>query len=140
MLRRLETWLHQHLFKVGWLTTKNFQTTTILYYTFFLPGVVLHEFTYWLAAGLLNVRAERAIQWPEAQDIGELKLNFVKLAPRSSPWRVAIITLCPLIVGILVVVLIANSIFQLPALLAISTPVTLQNLNQSQKSGVWSNT
>jgi hypothetical protein len=133
VLRRLETWLHQHLFKVGWLTTKNFQTTTILYYTFFLPGVVLHELTYWLAAGLLNVRAERAIQWPEKQEIGELKLNFVKLAPRSSLWRVAIITLCPLIIGILTITLIANNIFQLPSLLAASTPVTLQNLNSARQ-------
>ena len=87
-MRRLERWLHQHMFKVGWLLTKNLQTTTILYYTFFLPGVVLHEFIYWLVAGILNVRAERAIAWPEAQAIAELKLNFIKLARNTSRIKV----------------------------------------------------
>ncbi len=86
-MRRLERWLHQHIFKVGWLLTKNLQTTTILYYTFFLPGVVLHEFIYWLFAGFINVRAERAIAWPEAQAIAELRLNFIRLARNTGRIR-----------------------------------------------------
>jgi hypothetical protein len=104
LLRRIERWLHQHIFKVGWLMTKNFQTTTILYYTFFLPGVVLQQVIYWLVAGMLNVRgkveipffkrepkepkttkqAKGAVPPPEkpAQttiDISKLKPNFVTL-------------------------------------------------------------
>jgi hypothetical protein len=91
------------VFKVGWLLTKNFQTTTILYYTFLLPGVVLYEFSYWLVAGLLNVRADRAISWPQKQEIAELKLNFVKLHKSAGAVKVGIISLAPLIVGVVVV-------------------------------------
>lgn len=122
VLRRLETWLHQHIFKVGWLTTKDFQTTTILYYAFFLPGVLLYEVIFWLAAGLLNVRAERSIKWPEAQEIGELRLNFVQLAPRAAPLRVAIITTIPFVTAILVMWYIANNIFAVPVVLDTLTP------------------
>jgi len=132
VLRWLETWLHQHIFKVGWLTTKDFQTTTILYYTFFLPGVVLYEIMYWLAAGLLNVRSQSEISWPKPQEIGELKLNFVKVAPRTSPVRVAIIETIPLITGLLLVWYIANNVFELPLVLDTlvpeDTPVTMQSL------------
>ena len=111
ILRGLERWLHQHIFKIGWLVTQNFQTTTILYYTFFLPGVVLHEVVYWLIAGILNIRAEQSLKWPEAQQIGELKLNFVKLSAEADVYRRAIITAAPLIVGLLVIGLIAENIF-----------------------------
>ncbi len=109
--------MHQHIFKVGWLVTKSFQTTTILYYTFFLPGVVVYEVVYWLAAGALNVRAERAIQWPEAQEIGELRLNFVKLSRRASTWRVRIIGFMPLIASLTLIWLIAISILDLDTII-----------------------
>ena len=71
LFRQIERWLHQHIFKVGWLLTNNFQTTTVLYYILFLPGILLHECSLWLAAGILNVRAERAIEFPAEQEIGE---------------------------------------------------------------------
>lgn len=109
LLRRLERWLHQHIFKVGWLLTKNFHTTTILFYAFFLPGVFLHELSYWLAAGILNVRAERAIQWPEKQEIAQLRLTFIRLR-NPSPLRLAIITAAPLVTGLVAIWFIANSV------------------------------
>jgi hypothetical protein len=68
-----------------------------------LPGVVLYEFSYWLVAGLLNVRADRAISWPQKQEIAELKLNFVKLHKSAGTVKVGIISLAPLIVGIVAV-------------------------------------
>ncbi len=77
-MRSLERWLHQHIFKVGWLLTKNLHTTTILYYTVFLPGVFLHELIVWFTAGILNVRATGDFKFPDKQEIAELKLNFVK--------------------------------------------------------------
>jgi hypothetical protein len=113
MFRQMERWLHQHIFKVGWLMTRNYQTTTILYYTFFLPGVILHEVIYWLVAGILNVRAEMTITWPEKQEIGELKLNFVKLSNRVETYKKNIISLAPLIVGLLLIWHIANNVFRI---------------------------
>jgi len=110
--KQIERWLHQHIFKVGWLITQNLHTTTILYYTFFLPGVVLHELILWLVAGILNVRADRAIVMPEKQDIGELKLNFVKINPRTETYKKAIITFSPLIVGVVFIWHVATNIFR----------------------------
>ncbi len=118
-LRRIERWLHQHIFKVGWLVTHNYQTTTILYYTFFLPGVVLHEVIYWLVAGIFNVRAEHSIQWPDVQEIGELKLNFVQISNRAAAWRKAIISIAPLVAGILATWFIAENILQITAAVAV---------------------
>ncbi len=115
LLRQFERWLHQHIFKVGWLLTQNYQTTTILYYTFFLPGILIHEIVYWLTAGILNVRADRAIQWPEKQEIGELHLKFVRISNRASPIRKAIITVAPLAVGVLIIWYVANNQFNINA-------------------------
>ncbi|MCB9459894.1 MAG: hypothetical protein H6670_09605 [Anaerolineaceae bacterium] len=105
--------MHQHIFKVGWLLTQNYETTTILYYTFFLPGIILHEVIYWLVAGLLDVRAERSIKWPEKQEIGELRLNFVQLARRTGRIQRAIISSAPLIIGLVIVWLMATNIFDI---------------------------
>ncbi len=113
-MRRLERWLHEHLFKVGWLVTKNQRTTTILYYTFFLPGVFLHEFVRWLVAGLLNVRAERAIKIPDEQSIAELKLTFVRIHKNTSDFKASIISASPLIVGIVIIWWISQFALDLP--------------------------
>jgi hypothetical protein len=110
VLRQLERWLHQHIFKVGWLITKSFQTTTIFYYTFFLPGVFLHEVSYWLAAGMLNVHAKGSIRWPEPQEIAELDLSFVEISKNITPVKLALITLAPIIAGLISVWFIANNI------------------------------
>jgi hypothetical protein len=112
-MRRLEGWLHQHIFKVGWLLTKNLHTTTILYYTFFLPGVFFHEFVLWLVAGVLNVRAERAIAWPEAQAIAELRLNFIKLARNTSAFKLAVINIAPLIAGLALITFVLTNVFDI---------------------------
>ncbi len=119
VMRRLERWLHQHIFKVGWLLTKNLHTTTVLYYTFFLPGVVLHQVVYWLAAGILDVRADRAIAWPEAQAIAELNLNFIKLAPRTNRIKIAIISIAPLISGLALIWLISSDVLNLNVVVAL---------------------
>ncbi|GAB4510616.1 MAG: hypothetical protein OHK0046_07770 [Anaerolineae bacterium] len=128
LLRAIEQWLQQHIFKVGWLLTKNFQTTTILYYTFFLPGILLYEVVYWLAAGLLDVRAERAFSWPEKQEIGQLKLNFVKLSKKASPAKVTLINTAPLLVGLVIIWFIATSIMNIPAVLETLTSGTRNSL------------
>lgn len=109
--------MHQHIFKVGWLVTKQYQTTTILYYAFFLPGIILNELIFWLAAGFLNVSAERTIAWPEKQEIGELKLDFIRLSKNVTPFRFAIISTMPLLVGMIAVWHIANNVLNVPLFL-----------------------
>jgi hypothetical protein len=124
-LGEMRKWLYQHLFKVGWLLTKNLQTATVLFYTFFLPGVLLHEFVRWLAAGILNVRAERAISWPETQQIAELKLNFVKLARSTSAFSIAVIEGAPFLVSLVTIWLVAHNTLQVAA---ITSPVQVRGI------------
>ena len=111
VFRRAERWLHQHIFKVGWLLSNDFRITTIVYYIIFLPGIALHELTLWLAAGVLNVRAVRALQFPEEQDIGELRLNFVKLSHSASPRMHGLISLAPVLAGASALWAIATFVF-----------------------------
>ncbi len=127
-MRSLEGWLHQHMFKVGWLLTKNLHTTTILYYTFFLPGVVLHEVLVWLVAGMLNVRAEGAIKMPEKQEIAALKLNFVKLDKKVSQFKLAVISIAPLIGGIVFIWFVTNNIFDIGGFLEIASSGELEDI------------
>lgn len=102
---------------MGWLVTKQYQTTTILYYAFFLPGILLNQAIFWLAAGFLNVSAERTIAWPQKQEIGELKLDFIRLSKNVSSVRFAIISTAPLLVGLVSVWLIANNVLNVPTFL-----------------------
>lgn len=134
LLRQLERWLHQHIFKVGWLVTNQFQTTTILYYAFFLPGIVLNQFIVWAVAGLLNVRADRSIAWPEKQEIGELKLNFIKLSKNVGAFRLAVISTAPLLIAIAVIWHIANNILNIPGFLSMMRDGTLTNLTEAINS------
>ncbi len=117
-LGQMRRWLYQHIFKVGWLLTKNLRTTTILFYVFFLPGVLVYEFIYWLAAGFLDVRAERAFTWPEAQQIAELRLNFVKLSKAAGAFRIALISIAPFVIGTLIIWLVAHGILNVDAFAA----------------------
>lgn len=113
-MRQMERWLHRHIFKVGWLLTRNFDTTTLLYYTFFLPGIVVNQFVRWLVAGLLDVRADAAISLPQKQEIGELNLNFIQINTRGiSSFKLAIIKITPFIAGLVLVLLIAEHIFDI---------------------------
>lgn len=113
-MRQMERWLHRHIFKVGWLLTRDFNTTTLLYYTFFLPGIVVNQFVRWLVAGLLDVRADAAIGLPQKQEIGELNLNFVQINTRGiSSLKLAIIKITPFVAGLILVLLIAEHIFDI---------------------------
>lgn len=111
--RQIERWLHQHVFKVGWLVTNSFQTTTILYYILFLPGILLHEFSVWVVARLLRVRVERVIGFPEQQHVGEIRLNFVRMPQQAGALRSALIRFAPLPTGMLCLWLITAHVFRL---------------------------
>ncbi len=128
VFRQIERWLHQHIFKVGWLLCKNFQVTTVLYYILFLPGILLHEITLWLAAGILRIRAERAIAFPARQEIGELRLNFIRLSPSSGRARRSLATLAPFAAGALCLWLVAIHVFNWREVAAIAAAGSIDAL------------
>jgi len=112
-----EKWIHSHLYGVGWLLTNDNRSATALYYIILFPGVFVHEFTQWLVAGALNVPTRRVMAWPEAQNDGTLRLDFVKI--KETDWvRSAIIGATPLIAGIVLILLISNGILNLEEFLA----------------------
>ncbi len=117
LLTYAEKWVHRHLFGVGWVLTNNKKTATALYYVLLLPGVFVHEFTQYLVAGALNVRIRRVIAWPEAQDNGTLRLNFITLQ-RARPLERAIIGAAPLGVGLTLVWVISTQILNLEEVLS----------------------
>lgn len=128
LFRSAERWLHQHIFKVGWLLTRNHQITTILYYIVFLPGALLHEAVRWLATGALNARASRVIKLPQKQEIDKLELNFIKLAPGAHLIKRAVIAAAPLVAGLLALWVIAMNAFALETVLSIAAPGQLDDV------------
>ncbi|MFQ3646811.1 MAG: hypothetical protein SNJ80_07760, partial [Anaerolinea sp.] len=125
LFRQMERWLHQHIFKLGWLLTRNSRVTTVLYYTLFFPGILLHEVVSWLVAGMLNVHATQSIQWPQSQEVGELRLNFVRINPNIPAWKRFVIALSPLVVGMLLTWHIAENVFQLEVIFAMMSTGSL---------------
>jgi len=113
------------------LLTNNFQVTTVLYYILFLPGILLHEVTLWLAASILNLRAERAIGFPEQQEIGELRLNFIRVSPGSGPIRHTLTKLAPIGSGLACLWLIASQIFNWQDAAAIAASGSIDDLAEA---------
>jgi len=124
----MERWLHQHLFKVGWLLTKDFRTTTVLFYVLFLPGIVLHEVALFFAASFLNVRAERVLTFPQVQEIADLKLNFIRLSTKGARWKTALLELAPPAVGVIVISAIANGVLDISAALSVMRTGDLKDI------------
>ncbi len=93
-----------------------------------MPGILLHELARWLTAGLLNVWAERAIQFPEPQEIGELRLNFIRIAADTGVVKRLIISATPLALGLTALWAIGARIFNWRALMGIAAPGSLDDL------------
>ncbi len=109
-----ERWIHSHLFGVAWLATNSRRSATALYYLLLLPGVFVHELTQYLVAGALNVPIQRVIAWPEAQEDGTLRLDFVQVKDQRR-LSAAIIGAAPLLVGLGIVWVISNHVLDLDA-------------------------
>ncbi len=106
----------------------------MVYYILFLPGIALYELSLWLAAGILKVRAERAIAFPEEQAIGELRLTFVKLSPTAGAVKRSLITLAPILTGALALWAIATQIFDWRAILDYAAAGTVDGFAQALAS------
>lgn len=96
-----------------------------------------------MGAGLFNVSAERSISWPEKQEIGELKLDFIRLSKNVGAIRFAIISTIPLLVGMAVVWHIANNILNMPAIWAevnrgaLSLGEAISRLSRASDFWIW---
>jgi hypothetical protein len=108
----VEKWIHAHLYGVGWLVTNDKKGATALYYVLLFPGVLVHEFTQYLVAGALNVKIKRVIAWPQAQNDGTLRLDFVQIK-NANRVQAAIIGAAPLFSGLALVWLISSRVLNL---------------------------
>ncbi len=94
----------------------------------------MHELALWLAAGVLNVRAERSIRFPEQQEIGELRLNFVRLAEGTGRPKRLLIKLSPVAAGSAALWAIAVHIFQWEELLGVAAAGSIDGVVEALSS------
>ncbi len=90
--------LHLEIQAVFLLLTRRPALTIGLFSLLFLPGVLVHELSHWLAARLLQVRTGRFSILPQVLPDGHVRLGYVETA-RSDFLRDAFIGMAPLISG-----------------------------------------
>ncbi len=77
----------------------------------FLPGIVIHEFSHAVAARLLGVKIGRINFYPhQDQQTSEIKAGSIEIG-QTSPLKLAIIGLSPLLTGLLLLNLIILNLF-----------------------------
>ena len=98
--------LNRYIFQSLVRLIQNNKVATLIFALIFLPGVVLHEFSHWLAAKLLFVKTHRISLLPEWVEGGVLRFGFVELS-KTDRIRSALIGLAPIFTGVLVILFIA---------------------------------
>lgn len=114
----LQRWIHRHLRGLALLLTGREGWAIALYALVLFPGVLLHEFSHWLTAGLLGVRTGKFSVWPKVQPDGSLQLGYVEYYKTKSlgPIRESLIGAAPLLWGITAILLISRLVFDVPSL------------------------
>lgn len=99
-----EDWIHKHFYGIGRLLTQNEVSATRLFYVFFAPGVLIHEFVQYIVAGALNIPIKKGFHWPEEQLDGSMRLNFVVIQrDQTNLWRAMCFAASPfLVMGLIV--------------------------------------
>ena len=77
---------------------------------------------------MLRIRAERAIAFPERQEIGELRLNFIRLSPTAGRARYSLAKLAPFATGAISLWLVAIHVFSWRELAAIAAAGSIDDL------------
>ncbi len=72
---------------------------------------MLRELTLWLTTGALNARAEGSLRFPEGQNISELRLSFIRVAPESGRIKLILTSLSPLASGLAALWAISAALF-----------------------------
>ena len=79
-------------------------------------------------ASLLKVRAERAIGFPQPQEIGELRLNFIRVSADAPGLRYGLVKLAPLVAGITALWAIASHVFDWREAASFALPGNIDDL------------
>lgn len=82
----------------------------------------------------MRVRSERSIGFPAQQEIGELRLNFIRLSPDSGFLRYSLAKLAPIASGILCLWLIAAQVFNWHEVSAIAASGSIDDIARSLAS------
>ena len=89
---------------------------------------MLRELTLWLTAGALNVRAEGSLRFPERQDISELRLSFIRVAPEGGRIKLMLISLSPLASGLAALWAISAALFPVSGSISPGAPGSVTEL------------
>jgi hypothetical protein len=103
----IQRWLHREIQAVFLLLTRRQTLAVGLFSLLFLPGVLLHEASHFLAAVLLRVPTGRVSLIPQMLPDGRLRLGFVEVSA-TDPVRDALIGTAPLISGGIAIALLGN--------------------------------
>ena len=101
-LALLQRQLHQEIQSVLFLLTRRIDLALAIFSILFLPGVLLHETSHYLAARLLKVPVGRFSLIPQPLPDGRLRLGYVETA-QTDFIRDGLIGAAPLIAGSLFV-------------------------------------
>ncbi len=109
--------LNQRLYQFLHLCTGSDQVAVLGLYFLFLPGIVLHEGTHWIAAFLLRMQPTSLTLWP-AKKGSRIEMGSVSMK-RASIWRETLVGLAPLFVGTAAITLIVDRVFGLQGLIVL---------------------
>ncbi|MBN1286471.1 MAG: hypothetical protein JXB47_13820 [Anaerolineae bacterium] len=114
LLRLTQHWLERHLLGLSLLLTRRIDAAVMVYYVVMLPGVLVHEVSHWLMAGMLGVTTIRLVIWPERTETGGLRLGYLE-TETPEIWRSILIGVAPLFSGLAIVLLLSHNLLGLPA-------------------------
>ena len=101
----LRQWIETHVQGLAYLITGHPTVAIWVFFLVFLPGILVHELSHWLAAKMLGVPTGRIVIWPQAKRNNTVWLGTIQVG-RADPLRSSLIGLAPLVTGSLLVVLI----------------------------------
>jgi hypothetical protein len=132
LLLRVQGAIQRRIFGVGWLIAADHNLAAVIYTLVLFPGILLHEVTEWLTAGVMNFKTIRSMRWPEADENGELDPKFVTveypkrekaLGPPGPAARAkalfgrAIVEIAPTMAGLALTLFISNTLLGFPILI-----------------------
>lgn len=104
----LQRKVHFEIQAVFLLLSRRIDIVSILFSILFLPGVILHEFSHFIAARLVGVRTGKFSVVPRNLGNGKMQLGYVETAS-SDVFRDSLIGAAPLLLGGILIIYIAQA-------------------------------